>query len=200
MKGKELARPHAETNRREGSRLSGGLSDYERLIGPVEDRMIRTIWRIVRDPDDADDAMQQALETIWKRLARIRRHPNPHALILRICVNSAYGILRQKARHRRREALDAIPEYHPDPSPAADRKVANREAREEIFRTIGRLPRKQAEAVHLRFVEELPYREIAQALGCREATARKHVARGRVQLRRLLVHLAPYPHQEVSKS
>ena len=31
---------------------------YEEIIGPLEDRMIRSIWRITRDPHDAEDAMQ----------------------------------------------------------------------------------------------------------------------------------------------
>ena len=77
--------------------------DYERLIKPIEDRMIQTAWRITRDPDEADEAFQKALLVIWKRFGRISKHPNPHALILRICANSACDVLRQSAGRRRRE-------------------------------------------------------------------------------------------------
>ena len=45
-------------------------SEYERLIAPIENRMIRCVWRIVRDPDDAEDALQDALLTVWKRGGR----------------------------------------------------------------------------------------------------------------------------------
>lgn len=177
--------------------MNSGHGDYERLVRPIEDRMIRSVWRIVRDPDDADDAFQEALTTIWKRLNRIRRHPNPHALILRICVNSAYGVVRQRARHQNREKLEPLPETLPDPSPSAAERISGREKREEIFQAISRLPRKQAQAVLMRFVEELPYSQIAQALGCREVTVRKHVARARSRLSRDLAHLAPYSRKEV---
>ncbi|MBZ5544338.1 MAG: hypothetical protein LAO07_11760, partial [Acidobacteriia bacterium] len=64
--------------------------EYERLIAPIEDRMIRSVWRIVRDPTDAEDALQDALLTVWKRWGPVRRHPNPHALALRICINAAH--------------------------------------------------------------------------------------------------------------
>jgi RNA polymerase sigma-70 factor (ECF subfamily) len=180
--------------------LSSGHGDYETLVRPIEDRMIRSVWRILRCPQDADDAFQEALTTVWKRLNRIRRHPNPHALILRICVNSAYDVVRRKARHQAREKLEAVPETLPDPSPSAAERISGGEKRAEIFQAISRLPRKQAEAVLMRFVEELPYSEIAQALGCREVTVRKHIARARTRLSRDLAHLAPYSRKEVLKN
>ena len=76
------------------STMSGNGSDYERFIDPIEDQMVRLVWRIVRHRQDFEDALQEALTTIWKRLDRIRRHRNPHALILRICANAGYDILR----------------------------------------------------------------------------------------------------------
>ena len=180
--------------------MNSGHGDYDSLVRPIEDRMIRSVWRIVRDPQDADDAFQEALTTVWKRLDRIRRHPNPHALILRICINSAYDVIRRRVRHQRREQLEPVPETLPDPSPSAAERISGREKRADIFQAISRLPRKQAQAVLMRFVEELPYSQIAQALGCRKVTARKHIARARTRLSRELAHLAPYSRKEVLKN
>jgi hypothetical protein len=56
---------------------------YERLIAPLETRMIRAIWRIVGNPDDAEDALQDALTVTWRRWDRLQAHPNTDALILR---------------------------------------------------------------------------------------------------------------------
>lgn len=178
--------------------MNSSHGDYDTLIQPIEDRMIRTVWRIVRDPDDADDAFQEALETIWRRLDHVARHPNPHALILRICINCAYDVLRRKSRRERHIALAEISDEMPASAPSAAEQVASRETREEIYRAIGQLPGKQAEAVLMRFVEDMPYGDIAQALGCREATARKHIARARVKLATALAHLAPSPLREVA--
>jgi RNA polymerase sigma factor (sigma-70 family) len=179
--------------------LANDHGDYESLIAPIKDQMIRSVWRIVRNTDDFDDAFQEALAMIWKRLAKIRRHPNPQALILRICINAAYQVLRKKAQHRRREEIDAIPADFADPSPSAAESLSLQDERMEIFQAISKLPHSQAEAVLMRFVQELSYHDIAQALGCREATARKHVARARIRLGRLLAHLAPHSPREVLK-
>lgn len=170
--------------------------NYGRLIGPIEDKMIRSIWRVVRDPDDADEAFQDALTTIWKRLDKIGRHPNPHALILQICVNAAYDVLRRKIRRRRQTGLESISADIPDSAPSAAERLSSQEERAEVIGAIGRLPRSQAEAALMRFVQELSYKEIAQALGCSEATARTHIARARTRLCKLLAHLAPHSPKE----
>ena len=44
--------------------------------------MIRSVWRITRNAQDAEDAMQNALVAICNRGHRISEHSNPQALIL----------------------------------------------------------------------------------------------------------------------
>ena len=44
---------------------------YRRFIEPIEDRMIRSVWRVTRDAVDADDAMQDALLAVWRHRGRI---------------------------------------------------------------------------------------------------------------------------------
>lgn len=39
---------------------------WHQIIEPIEDRMIRSVWRITRSAQDAEDAMQNALVAIWK--------------------------------------------------------------------------------------------------------------------------------------
>ena len=58
-----------------------------------------------------------------------------------------------------------------------------------MLRAIGSLSRNQARAILMHAVEEIPYDDIAAAMNCREVTVRKHVARARTKLRKLLSHL-----------
>jgi len=173
---------------------------YATLIAPVEDRMMRSIWRVVRDADDADDALQDALAIIWKRLDRIRRHPNPQALVLKICIDSAYDVLRKRLRGRRREDLEAVERELADSRPQPLEVASGRENRAAVLRAIGELPRNQGRAVLMRIIEEQPYSAIAEALGCEEATARAHVKRGRDRLAQLLAPLFPQFAREATKS
>ncbi len=177
--------------------MNKGDETYQRLIHPVEGQLIRTVWRILRDPDDADDALQSALETIWKRLPTIAKHPNPQALILRIAVNAAYDQLRKRIRQEERRDLDAIPEELPAANPHPAQNLAQKQNLELIFKAIAQLSRNQAEAILMRLVQEQPYPHIAEALGCSEATARSHVRRGRARLEELLSKLNPGQFLEV---
>ena len=160
--------------------------EYERLIAPIEDRMMRAVWRVSRDTGDAEDAFQEALLTVWKRWDRIQTHPNPQALVLHICIHAAHDVLRRKVRRGRWLEAAAAPEDIPDSSASAIQNISGAERDAQVLRAIGLLSKNQARAILMHAVEEVPYGEIALAMDCREATVRKHVARARARLRTLL--------------
>ncbi len=167
---------------------------FEELIAPLEDRMMRTIWRIVRQPEEAEDTLQDALALIWKRLDRITGHPNPQALVLKICANAAVDTLRKRRAGRSStgpNGLDRIP------SPAVPDDLAEKETEARVLAAISRLPRKQSVAVLMRILEKQSYAEIGRVLGCREGTARTHVLRARAKLSRWLRQLRTSSNGEV---
>lgn len=174
-------------------------SSYEALIRPIQDQMLRSIWRITRRAEDAEDALQESLTVVWNRRARIARHPHPQALILRICVNCACDALRARLRRGSWEEplLDADGLRAHD-APAGE-SLDRQELHGVIARALLRLPTRQATAVLMRHILELPYEEIGSALGCSESTARVHVNRAHKKLRRLLIGVAPSPCEERTK-
>jgi RNA polymerase sigma factor (sigma-70 family) len=160
---------------------------YEKHIRPVEPRLIRAAWRILGDEHEAGDALQDALARIWKHRWQLESHENPLAWMLRIVLNAAYDRLRLR-KVRQAEVLPAeLASLTPSPTSAAEWS----EIKPRLLAEIGRLSPYQARAVLLRVVEELPYGDVATALGCSEATARVHVQRGRGILRRRLADLDP---------
>ncbi len=171
------------------NRVDPSDHDFEKLIRPVQDRMVRSAWRILGNAGDAEDALQDALTAIWARRRRVCGHPNPEALILRMCANAAYDLLRRKAR--RNGPLQPLPAQVAASSPCAADHLSQQELSKQVRAAIGQLPRKQGLAVLMRVVQEQPYGAIAEALGCKVATARKHVHRGRSRLARTLRHLRP---------
>ena len=170
--------------------------EFARLVLCRQTRMLRTIWRVVHDPNLAEDALQDALTTLWRKLPALARHPNPEAFVLRVALNAAWDQLRAQARRSRRD----VPLDDPDASSSlrAWQIVHDRAASEEVRRAIGRLPKRQATALLLRVVHDESYETIARTLRCSEATARVHVTRAREKLRRWLSHLRDAVHEERS--
>jgi RNA polymerase sigma-70 factor, ECF subfamily len=164
-------------------------SDYEKLIRPIERQMLATVWRVLRSTHDAEDALQEALATIWRRWPRVVRHANPHAVILKICADAAIDRLRRRRRDEAQESIsereDAIPAGDTGPEATA----IGRETCAEIMQAVTLLSPHQAAAFVMRFVQEESYERIAAALECSESTARQHIARAKARLEQLLSHL-----------
>jgi len=165
--------------------------DYDVLVRPMEPRLMRTIWRIVRQKEAAEDALQDALAAIWKKRDAVARHPNPQALILRISVAAAIDAVRKSARRLRHESPGLPDDRADDTARPVTRQAEDRDLRAAILEAIGELPRRQGAAVLLHIVEEQSYEEISRAMGCSETTVRVHVLRGRAKLARRLAQERP---------
>jgi RNA polymerase sigma-70 factor (ECF subfamily) len=160
---------------------------YEKHIRPMESRLIRATWRILCDEQEVGDSLQDALTHIWKHRRQLESHPNPSAWMMRIALNAAYDRLRMRRGNR----SELLPTEIESPALSADSIAERQEMKTTLLAEIARLSPKQAQALLLRSVEDLPFKEIGTAMGCSEATARVHVQRGRERLRERLKHLDP---------
>jgi RNA polymerase sigma-70 factor (ECF subfamily) len=86
------------------------------------------------------------------------------------------------------EQDDAMPlgERIPDKGPSPDTKVQSREAKETVHLALQRLSPELREAVILRDLQDMDYREIATVLRVPEGTVKSRINRGRAELARLL--------------
>lgn len=182
---------------RQGTLVTEDRNIYDELIAPMEATMMRSIWRVVRNADLAEDCLQDALAVIWKKRIHIRQHSNPTALILKICLNAAYDSLRKLERVRRQTDISGLDNTPAPQEHDADRDLERREIEEQLQVAIRKLPRKCALAVMMRLIQEESIEAIAQALDCSEVTVRIHISRGRAKLRKWLSPLWKRSCQEV---
>jgi len=164
-------------------------ADLSNLIEPVKDRMFATVWRILRHPQDAEDALQNALVTVWRRRSQVESHPAPHALILRICADAAID----QFRRRRMDHVDV--DMLEDRLQSADSSPLDDLIRDErldiVMAAMSRLSPKQSAAIVMKYMLTESHANIADALGCTTETVREHLARGRERLGRMLGRLGP---------
>jgi RNA polymerase sigma factor (sigma-70 family) len=127
-------------------------------------------------PDEADDCFQETFIAALRGYGRMDgRHPR--AWVMTIARRKA--IDHHRARRRRPEPRGELPEAaSPDRSDA----VVER----EIWAAVANLSIAQRSAIALRYAAGMPYSEIAAALGCSEAAARRRVADGLERLRQIV--------------
>lgn len=143
----------------------------------------RHLRRMLERPDDAEDVLQEVWLTAHRSPPDDGLGSNVRAWLYRVATHAA---LDRMARERRRACLlagrreELAPE--PVPPPGTDEGLGDA-AREEVRRRVADLPRKQREAVWMRWLEGEDYGEIARRLECSEAAARANVYQGLKRLR-----------------
>lgn len=152
--------------------------DFEGYVAARQSVLIRTACLVVRDWEEAQDAVQDALVSLWPRWATLPAD-RLDAYVHRSVVNACLIRLRRLRRVRPTAEVTQLRQSLPKDDPTDDWLVAD-----QAWRLCGELPPVQRAAVVLRYYRDLSYTEIGAALGCPSATARSHVHRAVASLRK----------------
>jgi RNA polymerase sigma-70 factor (ECF subfamily) len=131
------------------------------------------VFLIVHDRARAEDITQDAFVELLRRWRKISRYDRPGAWVRRIAVRMA---IREVRRERRRPEVELG---------AAQPTVAE-PADADLRRAIRSLPPMQRATVVLFYFEDRPTAELADILGCSDATVRVHLHRARKRLAEIL--------------
>jgi len=156
----------------------GEMDAFETLVRQFQGDIYAWTVRIVRDPGVAEDLTVEALWRVFCTRHRFRPDGNFGAWARRIATNLAIDYLR---RNRPEQSFPAEPAGAPQADP-----LVQREIQERIQQAFRRLPAKLQVAATLALVEELPYDEIANALGTSVGAVKLRVFRAVRILRKRL--------------
>jgi RNA polymerase sigma-70 factor (ECF subfamily) len=139
---------------------------------------------------DADDLTQEVFLKAYRGLSGFRGEAPPRAWLASIADNAVKNRYRSRSRFRRIFAGSHDEEYGPDPTgtqagPEEDARAG--ESRRFIAEALKRIPVEFRMPVVLRDLEEWSYEEIAHSLGLPVGTVKSRIARGRGQLKNLLL-------------
>jgi RNA polymerase sigma-70 factor (sigma-E family) len=148
------------------------VSSFDAFVRDRGDDLMRLARVLCASPDDAQDAVQDALTRALERWDTVSAADDVYAYVRRMVVNADVSRWR---RTRMRE----IPRAEVVPS-GVEMDHAESFA---LWRACQDLPDRQRAALVLRFYEGLSHAEIGEVLGVSEPTARSHVFRGLERLR-----------------
>lgn len=154
-------------------------ADFDRFVLDRSTALLRTAVLLVGDVGHAEDILQTALMRLASRWKSV--HTAPEAFTRQVLVNLA--------RDRWRRARRRVPEqeltnaHHVTSGRDPADTVVDRDV---LRRALAELPRRQREAVVLRYFAEMSVAETADALRTSEGTVKAHTSRAVARLRELL--------------
>jgi RNA polymerase sigma-70 factor (ECF subfamily) len=122
----------------------------------------------------AEELAQDAFLVAHRSWERVSAYELPAAFVRRVVTNLSVSFTRRLAAEAR--ALARLASRSPAWSTALDADDA------DFWRSVRSLPKRQAQVLALRYLEDQPDAEIAHILGCSEATVRVHLHNGRLAL------------------
>lgn len=167
---------------------AGDRDAFGLVVARHRDRLWRVALRTLGDPDDAADAVQDALLSAYRGAGSFRGDAAVTTWLHRITVNACLDLVRRRASRPSVPLDDELD--HVDEVAAPD-VLGDRETAAEILAALRQIGPEQAAAVVLVDVEGFPVAQVAEMLDVPVGTVKSRCARGRARLAALLGHLAP---------
>ncbi|MGE9269297.1 MAG: sigma-70 family RNA polymerase sigma factor [Verrucomicrobiales bacterium] len=171
---------------------AGDAGAYDELVTRHRGRIFAMIRQMVKNEADAWDLSQEAFIKAWKALPRFQAKARFSTWLYRIAHNTVYDWLRKRRPEAGGELNDEIfGAGQVDPSSMTtpkteqnpDEAMKSGELRGRIEMALAKLSADQRQAVVLKDVQGLAYKEIAEVMGCSIGTvmSRLHYARQKLQ-------------------
>ncbi len=169
---------------------------FDEVVGRYKNKVYNYIYRMVGNSDDAEDLTQEVFVRMYTSLDSFRRQASLHTWLFRIAGNLCIDHFRRSKKSRGvaysldepikdagdggeagggREVADTKYEPH--------RLMEQVEMAEQIQQALGQLPEKLRTVLVLHDIEDLPYDEIAQIVGCPLGTVKSRLHIGMARLR-----------------
>ena|ERR1043165_384076 len=145
---------------------------------------------LTRNEHDAEDIVQDAFLRAFKFFETFRGG-NSRSWLLSIVRNTAYTWLEKNRKHEIGTVADDEIENIQDEAPGPETVLLQDTGHKEIMSAIDKLPVEFREAIVLRELEDMSYKEIADMMNVPLGTVMSRLARGRRQLQETLRHRQP---------
>jgi RNA polymerase sigma-70 factor, ECF subfamily len=177
--------------------IAGDAAAWEEIVQRYHRRIYNICYRFAGSGDDAQDLTQEVFIKMYRTLNTFDGERAAFMTwVTTITRNLLVDHFRKTKHDRVTDSLDAPVSEREDAMPLSDRieegslppdaRVQSRETSESVHQALQKLSPELREAVILRDLQDMDYREIATVLKVPEGTVKSRINRGRTELARLL--------------
>jgi RNA polymerase sigma-70 factor (ECF subfamily) len=169
---------------------AGDRAEYARLVDMYYELVYRLAFKMLGNPQDAEDILQETFLKAYRHLARFDGRSSLSTWLYRIATNEALMFLRKQRpdpvsveEPGEPEAGEVEPLQIVDFCCMPETELMSAEAQQELDRAIGRLPATLRIVFVLRDIQGLSTRETAEVLNLSEMAVKTRLSRARLRLR-----------------
>lgn len=150
---------------------------FEQLFRSEYGRMYRAAHILLRDEDEAKDAVHDVFARLWDGTIPLREE-SQRAFLLTCIRNRCLNILAQRHTAATAQAALTAEAEAPEPTPADEEltQMVERYVEEQLTPQTGRI-------IRMHYYEEMPYKEVSSRLGISLSAVNKHIVKGLRKLR-----------------
>jgi RNA polymerase sigma-70 factor (ECF subfamily) len=168
------------------SELASAVSRPQKVVSSFSDfyrseyrAVARLAYVLTGDHHAAEDLAQEAFVTAQKNWPKVCSYESPEGWLRRVLINRARSRFRRLGRER--GAMHRIwSNERSEPPPGLETDAI------DLWREVRNLPRRQAQAIALTYLDGLRTAEVGEIIGCSAATVKTHLQRGKRTLARQL--------------
>lgn len=158
---------------------TGDQRALERFYRAYHGAVYQFALRLVRNPADAAELVNESMLEVWKAAATFRGGSRVKTWLLGIVNHRAIDLLRRKKRHVSDELDFDVADDAACPLPQA---LADAQHARHVRHCLSTLPERHRQVVHLTFFEQLAYPEIAQVLDVPAGTVKTRMMHAKSKL------------------
>ncbi len=176
---------------------AGDAAAWEEIVRHFNRRIFNICYRFTGSSDDAQDLTQEVFIKVYRTLQSYDLEKGSfQTWVTTMTRNLLVDHFRKSKQDRATDSMDmpttaeedspSISDQIQDQSPSPDQRLQTRETQEMVQKALQKLSPELREAVILRDLQDMDYRDIALALKVPEGTVKSRINRGRTELARVL--------------
>lgn len=177
--------------------VAGDAGAWEDFVRLYNRRIYNLCYRFTNSADDAQDLTQEVFIRVYRTMASYNIEKGAfNTWLTTLARNLLVDHFRRSKQERVTDSMDAglreeedslsLSDQITDTRPAPDDRLASKETQKMVQAALARISPDLREALILRDLQDMDYKEIAVVLRVPEGTVKSRINRGRMELARLL--------------
>lgn len=172
--------------------LAGDKQAYAHIINKYKNQLYATILRMTKNPQDAQDLVQDAFIKVYRSLDKYDANGSFSGWLYRVAINNCMDEFRKKRYSMTQIEIDeerVVEPNHPE------LVFLKKEKSRQLERLIATLPEDERLIILLRYVNEISYEEIGEVMDVPLSTVRNKLHRAKKKMRETVKRKGGYFHE-----